>query len=347
MKAVLKTLLQKNYTLARQLKVMRVVEGMRDNVILPMQSLRLAGALARIPQVKTPQAGAEKTGVDDYWGQHTISPFPFFSVKASLDYIQTISDLYPLYYDYCGLYNEKPGKVILDYGCGPGNDVTGWMLYSKAKKVIAMDISRKALEIARKRLALHVDSIDPQTVEFIQVSDTKAEIPLEDNSVDYINCLGVLHHTTNPDEILLEFKRVLKPGGEARLMLYHYDSVYVHLCVAYELQVQQNFCPDKPVAEAYETMSDGGAPHSRLTTAEAFVAQAEKLGFEAKFAGAAYSVTELASWRHHGLQAANDERLKPEHREFLKSLTVDARGYPMYKGREAGLDAVFSLKKKA
>ena len=344
MRAALKSMFKKNITMERTLQVIKLRDKVRDSIIMPFQIVRLNSALLRIPKVRALK-NAGSTSVEEYWGEHTINACPFFTAKASLEYIDTLDKLYPLYYKYCGLYENKSGKIHLEYGCGPGNDVLGWMLYGKPKRLIAMDISRKALEMARRRLALHVDEIDPSSVEFIQVSDNKAEIPQADNSVDTINCLGVLHHTSNPDDILREFLRVLKPGGEARLMLYHADSLYIHLCVAYELQVQQGFHPEMNVFDAYEAISDGGAPHSRCTTAEAFVNQANMLGFEASFVGAAYNTTELDSWKRVGLQAMNDERLKPEHREFLRNIAIDSRGYPMYKGREAGLDAVFSLKK--
>ncbi len=41
------------------------------------------------------------------------------------------------------------------YGCGPGNDLVGFLLWGHARQVIGIDISRKALELARRRLALH------------------------------------------------------------------------------------------------------------------------------------------------------------------------------------------------
>lgn len=39
-------------------------------------------------------------------------------------------------------------------------------------------------------------------------------IPLKDNSVDAILCTQVLEHVSEPKEVLAEFSRVLKPGGQ-------------------------------------------------------------------------------------------------------------------------------------
>jgi 2-polyprenyl-3-methyl-5-hydroxy-6-metoxy-1,4-benzoquinol methylase len=41
--------------------------------------------------------------------------------------------------------------------------------------------------------------------------------------VDHIHCAGVLHHTEDPEAILLGFRRWIKPDGEARVMIYDGD----------------------------------------------------------------------------------------------------------------------------
>jgi 2-polyprenyl-3-methyl-5-hydroxy-6-metoxy-1,4-benzoquinol methylase len=40
---------------------------------------------------------------------------------------------------------------------------------------------------------------------------------------DHIHCAGVLHHTEDPERILRDFRRMLNPGGEARVMIYDGD----------------------------------------------------------------------------------------------------------------------------
>lgn len=40
------------------------------------------------------------------------------------------------------------------------------------------------------------------------------QLPLQDNSVDFLYCISVLEHTRNYTEILHEFRRVLVPGGQ-------------------------------------------------------------------------------------------------------------------------------------
>jgi SAM-dependent methyltransferase len=53
--------------------------------------------------------------------------------------------------------------------------------------------------------------------EKIQIVSPIHEIPVPDAHFDTIICNAVLEHVINPDEILLEFYRVLKPGGHLLL----------------------------------------------------------------------------------------------------------------------------------
>ena len=47
----------------------------------------------------------------------------------------------------------------------------------------------------------------------LDVRGDLGNIPLRDGSVDCILCMVVLEHTRNPRQVLLEFARVLRPGG--------------------------------------------------------------------------------------------------------------------------------------
>lgn len=319
--------------------------GLYATFYLNLWNWRKLSLIPRVKKIRAPGETEQVSGVDRHWASHTIAPFPFVSKRGSIKYIETLDYLYPLYFEKAGLYESKVGKTVLDYGCGPGNDLLGWLLFSNAEAVIGIDVSEKALEIARRRLAIHADEFDPSRITLQRVLDSNPRIPLEDESVDYVSCLGVLHHVSNPVEILQEFLRILRPGGEVRLMLYNYDSLYVHLSVAYELQVLQSFSSETTAAEAYEKISDAGAPFSRLTRASDFLLEAETLGYEASYLGAAFSVTELEAWSRLGPAAMKDKRLGLEHRNFLSNLAPDKRGFPIGARGEAGLDSIYRLAK--
>lgn len=112
---------------------------------------------------------------------------------------------------------------MLDYGCGPGHDVAGFLAYSKPAKIYAVDVSHKALSLAGHNAGLL--NVPAEHLELIQTTDLSARIPLPDSSVDYVQSMGVLHHTSNPEAILKEFHRVLRPTGRGAIMLYHRDSL--------------------------------------------------------------------------------------------------------------------------
>jgi len=97
---------------------------------------------------------------------------------------------------------------ILHAGCGSGKVDTDIVdLY----KVTALDISYTALQI--------YESVNPKKAKLIQASIF--ETPFENESFDGIYNLGVMEHFNENEiqDILLEFKRILKPGRKIVLFI--------------------------------------------------------------------------------------------------------------------------------
>ena len=296
------------------------------------------------PQV-TKLKAKDRTSVDSYWGDHTVNSTPFKTAEESEKYLEWRFSAYPLFREFVQLYGEHDGEVILDYGCGPGNDLTGFAINTGARKIIGIDISAKALNLARRRLALH--GVSPERVELLQSADSLVRTPLAAASVDYVQSLGVLHHTSNPGALLDEFHRVLKPGGRASVMVYNYDSVYLHLFTAYERQVLQGAFRGLSAREAFSKNVDGvNCPIALCYRAEEFAPLCESAGFETEYVGGYFSRDELDSLARHGEAAMRDGRLADEHKEFIASLTPDADGLPKYNGYHAGVGGVFRLFKR-
>ena len=283
------------------------------------------------------------TSTDLYWGQHTVNSTPFKSTAASLSYLEWRFEQYPMFRELMQLYGEHEDQIILDYGCGPGNDLVGFLVYSKPKKVIGIDVSLKALDLAAGRLALH--NIDPARIELIRTTDSNTTIPLRGDSVDYIYCGGVLHHTSDPEAILQEFYRVLRPGSQACVMVYNRNSLWLHLYTAYDKMVLKKAFSNLSLAEAFSKNTDGEAcPISRCYAPEEFIAICKQAGFrQLEFVGAYLSLRELSLLKDLGRKAIEDNHLGTEHREFLRRITYDKNGYPMYQGRHAGIGGVYRL----
>lgn len=105
-----------------------------------------------------------------------------------------------------------PGATVLDFGAG--SCWTSRIMAEFGYHVIASDVSPTALEIGR-------ELIDSQligragSVRFLQFDGRKIDLP--DASVDAVLCISAFHHTPNPDTVIQEFGRVLKPWGVAGL----------------------------------------------------------------------------------------------------------------------------------
>jgi ubiquinone/menaquinone biosynthesis C-methylase UbiE len=283
------------------------------------------------------------TSTDLYWGQHTVNSTPFKSTAASLSYLEWRFEEYPMFRELMQLYGGHEDQIILDYGCGPGNDLVGFLVYSKAKKVIGIDVSLKALDLAAGRLALH--NIDPARIELIRTTDSNTTIPVPDDSVDYIYCGGVLHHTSDPEAILQEFYRVLRLGSQACVMVYNRNSLWLHLYTAYDKMVLKKAFPNLSLEEAFSKNTDGEAcPISRCYAPENFIAICKQAGFpRVEFVGGYLSLRELSLLKDLGRKAIEDNYLGTEHREFLRRITYDKKGYPMYQRRHAGIGGVYRL----
>jgi ubiquinone/menaquinone biosynthesis C-methylase UbiE len=278
---------------------------------------------------------------EQYWSRQNVTAHRRFgNARQSLAYFHWRNDNY---YDYLRFMpvSGHDGKAVLDYGCGPGNDLVGFASYSQPNRLIGADIAQPSLDEAAERLALH-----GHKAEFLKINDDNPQIPLENHSVDYIHCTGVLMYVADVLGTLQEFRRLLRPGGTARVMVYNYDSVWFHLFAGY-LQRFENPAfqrTNKTTEEVFFESTDwSSCPRNRVWTAGDFMALCEKAGFSCEHLGNAVAVREMEILPKR-FTAVLDERLEEVHRRFLLGLTFDARGVPYFNGHAAGIDACFLLR---
>jgi len=112
-------------------------------------------------------------------------------------------------------WEHQQGKALLDIGCGTG--YVAALYASGGAKVTAVDITERAIELTRKRLAWA--NLSAET----RVANAEA-LPFADAAFDVVTSFGVLHHTPDTSKALREVARVLKPGGTTYLMFYHRNS---------------------------------------------------------------------------------------------------------------------------
>lgn len=91
-------------------------------------------------------------------------------------------------------------KKIIDIGCGEGFK-TQWM--AKEGEAVGIDISEENISFARKKYSgVDYRVMDAEYLEF------------EDGYFDRAYCLDVMEHVDNLEKVIIEIRRVLKPGGE-------------------------------------------------------------------------------------------------------------------------------------
>lgn len=96
------------------------------------------------------------------------------------------------------------GRAWLDAGCGSG--ILTELLLTRGARAIGVDASGKMIQQATSFIGDHPN------VSFELIS-TVEDIDLETGSMDGVLCSSVLEYVSAPRECLMEFARVLRPGG--------------------------------------------------------------------------------------------------------------------------------------
>lgn len=274
----------------------------------------------------------------EYWTRHNVTEHErFASAEDSLAQLRWRNSQYPGYIELMPV-NQAQGKAVLDFGCGPGNDLVGFATASAPQRLIGADVSTSSLVEAKNRLKLH----DFERVEFIHLGASET-LPFKDRSIDLIHCSGVLHHLPNMSQVLGEFRRLISETGYCQIMVYNHHSIWMQLYAAYIYKRMFPWKASLPKRDVFKITTDGEeCPIVNSYSAEEFCRIAADAGFRAQFTGSAISLNEMI-WLPQRFEALKDRTLDPEAREFLSSLTFDDRGVPLYRGHVAGVDACFRL----
>lgn len=104
---------------------------------------------------------------------------------------------------------EWRGKTVLDCGCGGGQHVDFSAAY--AARVVGVDLNTS--ELARERNRHHAN------VEFVEADIATFAAP---EPFDVVYCIGVIHHTDDPDATFAHLVKLCKPGG--RLIVWCYSA---------------------------------------------------------------------------------------------------------------------------
>jgi ubiquinone/menaquinone biosynthesis C-methylase UbiE len=103
------------------------------------------------------------------------------------------------------------GRRVLEVGVGLGTDFVRFV--RAGAEAVGVDLTEAAVAAVRERLSQECLSAE------VLVADAE-QLPFEDASFDLVYSYGVLHHTPDTEAAVAEVRRVLRPDGEARIMLY-------------------------------------------------------------------------------------------------------------------------------
>lgn len=132
----------------------------------------------------------------EWMGQHVNDD----QAHQMLDYLQTV-----------------PGETLLDIGCGTGHTVRAAL--DRGLDAVGVDISTVALEQAIGQYGLG---------RRVYLA-TAEQLPWPDHTFDNISILGSLEHFLDPACAVREVARLLKPGGQAAILVpnsHHLRAIY-------------------------------------------------------------------------------------------------------------------------
>jgi SAM-dependent methyltransferase len=123
--------------------------------------------------------------------------------------------LEPYIFDFAQ-FRTAVGLKVLEIGVGMGADYLEWL--KAGAQATGIDLSAASIDRAQQRCKLAGYKSD------LRVADAE-QLPFADNLFDVVYSYGVMHHSPNTAQCIHEAWRVLKPGGQARIMVYHHPSI--------------------------------------------------------------------------------------------------------------------------
>jgi ubiquinone/menaquinone biosynthesis C-methylase UbiE len=99
----------------------------------------------------------------------------------------------------------KRSDAVLDLGCGPGGFLAALAPY--CREIVGVDVVRTFVERCRETIA--AAGLENARAEW----SPDGTIPFADGAFDAVTMVDTLHHCDEPQAVLDDVRRVLKPGG--------------------------------------------------------------------------------------------------------------------------------------
>lgn len=167
---------------------------------------------------------SSKNAVRRYWDAHPIS-------TDSVPFERGSRELFDAIYErwqrngtsrLSDFLSACENRKVLEVGCGIAID--GRYLSEHGVDYQAVDLSFESLRLAdahfcQNNLGRRFTNADA------------TQLPFRDGTFDFVYSIGVLHHVPDTEAACREVSRVLRPGGQLRIMLYGRRSYHYYLVV--------------------------------------------------------------------------------------------------------------------
>jgi SAM-dependent methyltransferase len=156
----------------------------------------------------------DKQQVHDFWNEAACGESLYLQGSDRDGYeaqARKRYELEPYILEFAGFDSAK-AKRVLEIGVGLGADHQHFA--QAGADLYGIDLTERAVEHTRRRLAAF--GLSSQLV-----TGDAENLDFPDESFDLVYSWGVLHHSPDTPRAVAEVFRVLKRGGEARVMIYH------------------------------------------------------------------------------------------------------------------------------
>lgn len=167
-----------------------------------------------------------KARVYEYWNRACVETQFAGSLKYSREYFDEIE--YFRYRDQHFIhafaqFTRYHGKRVIEVGFGAGTDFIQWM--RAGAQVTGIDLVEEAYNTLKHR----IQAYGLPEPEHYSMADGE-DLPFENDQFDLGYSYGVLHHIPDTERALSELVRVVKPGGELKVMFHNLHSVLAFRC---------------------------------------------------------------------------------------------------------------------
>ncbi len=159
-----------------------------------------------------------KTLVGDFWEAASCGEDLYLDAEAADRYARQAEVRYRLepYIPAFAEFDRWSGLRVLEVGVGLGADHQRFA--EGGADLCGIDLTPRAVTHVRHRL--RQVGLGPRLL----VGDAE-RLPFADETFDLVYAWGVLHHSPDTQSAFDEVARVLRPGGVARIMIYHKHSL--------------------------------------------------------------------------------------------------------------------------